>query len=243
MLKKIISTAACFFAGLILVAKSSFAGGVFLDSTRIILPLSQKETSVEITNTNDYPVLVQTWLDEGDINQDLETFEPPVVILPPLVKLNPRESRYIRLLLVRQPENKNQETVLWFNSREISPEAQDDTSNMVNFTVTNRVKLFLRPEQLIKNGSDNWVNRLSCKTEPQSTKKQVTCYNPTDYFASISHVFSNDTDGYYHSEGMMLSPKGKHTFTLQKKNGTSKNKGLWISVVGDDGYHIDKLMK
>lgn len=47
--------------------------GLLIDKTRLIFPAGSKEETLYIHNVNSYPVMVQNWIDDGDIDADLGT--------------------------------------------------------------------------------------------------------------------------------------------------------------------------
>lgn len=217
--------------------------GLVIESTRIIFPLNQREISVGITNSNDYPIVVQLWVDAGNIHADLDSDALPVVILPPLVKLKPNEMQRIRLMLVDSsslPQQK--ESILWFNAQEIAPQYNaDQAKNRLNISLTNRLKLFLRPASLIHADSSDWLNKIQCKAvkEPATEATQVICHNPTAYYVTLSQIYLKTGLKIQTGKGALLAPDERQKFSLTAsaltQNSTLKS-GLTITVIGDDGY-------
>ncbi|HEX7991187.1 MAG TPA: fimbria/pilus periplasmic chaperone, partial [Stenotrophomonas sp.] len=52
----------------LLLACGNAMAGVTAERTRVIFPQGQREVSLVLANQNDYPVMVQTWVDDGDPN-------------------------------------------------------------------------------------------------------------------------------------------------------------------------------
>lgn len=229
-------------SGLILTIPAN-SKGLVIESTRIIFPLNQQEISVGITNSNTYPILVQMWIDDGNIHANINDNLLPVVILPPLVKLKPNEIRRIRLMLVDStslPQQK--ESILWFNAQEIAPQFNaDQDKNRVNVSLTNRLKLFLRPPSLIRAGSNDWIDKIQCKaaTETLTEATQVICHNPTAYYATLSQIYLKSGMKIQAGKGTMLAPNERQLFNLTASTIAQENtlkSGLTITVIGDDGY-------
>lgn len=51
---------------------SAVLAGVIADNTRIIYNIDKKEQSFQVVNINDYPVLVQLWVDDGGVDSSLK---------------------------------------------------------------------------------------------------------------------------------------------------------------------------
>ena len=60
----------------------SVEAGIMPASSRIIYRDGDREKTLMLVNTNDYPVLVQSWVDNGEGSP--EAASPPFVVLPPV---------------------------------------------------------------------------------------------------------------------------------------------------------------
>ena len=70
------------WGGLVLSALQSAHAGVMPERTRLIFHEGQTQRSLMLANTNTYPVVVQTWLDNGEGNQAPENAVSTMVALP-----------------------------------------------------------------------------------------------------------------------------------------------------------------
>ncbi len=66
----------------------SVEAGIMPASSRIIYRDGDREKTLMLVNTNDYPVLVQSWVDNGEGSP--ESASPPFVVLPPVFRLAAR---------------------------------------------------------------------------------------------------------------------------------------------------------
>lgn len=71
-------------AGLAVVALFSThsLASIVINGTRVIYPSDQKEVSVRLDNTGNSPVLIQSWLDTGDINAKPAAIKVPFILSP-----------------------------------------------------------------------------------------------------------------------------------------------------------------
>ncbi|OWF72242.1 pilus assembly protein PapD, partial [Yersinia frederiksenii] len=58
---------------LILFTGYSVQASVVITGTRVIYPEKQKEVTVKVNNTGTGPVVLQSWIDNGDVNARPET--------------------------------------------------------------------------------------------------------------------------------------------------------------------------
>jgi|SRR5471030_2145405 len=68
---------------LCLASVSSWAS-IIITGTRVIYPSAEKEVTVKLNNVGVYPVLVQSWIDNGDVNAKPENISVPFILTPPI---------------------------------------------------------------------------------------------------------------------------------------------------------------
>lgn len=66
---------------------SSAHASVQINGTRVIYNADARDVSVQLTNSGKYPVLVQSWLDDGDPDTLPEKASAPFTLTPPLARL------------------------------------------------------------------------------------------------------------------------------------------------------------
>ncbi len=68
--------------------------GMTIESSRVVFSASDRERSLLLANNNSYPVIVQTWVDNGDLKNTPETVDNvPVIPLPAVFRLEPQEKK------------------------------------------------------------------------------------------------------------------------------------------------------
>ncbi|MGL5600782.1 MAG: fimbrial biogenesis chaperone [Silvania sp.] len=133
---------------LILGSHSSWAN-IVINGTRVIYPENNKEVVVQLINNGDTPALVQSWIDDGDINSTPETAHVPFMLSPPVVKVNGNNGQQLRIKKIEAKLPKDRESVFFLNVLDIPP-APDHLKgvNTIQLAIKSRVKVFYRPAVL-----------------------------------------------------------------------------------------------
>lgn len=226
-------------------AGADAGGGLFLSATRQVFPAAAREVSLQVYNENAHAVIVQAWVDAGDIHADPAAIDVPFVVLPPLMRLQAHEARAVRILYLQQPLPPDRESVFWFNAQMVPPQRDAPARpNVMDVSVRIRQKIFFRPSRLT-GGSGAWMESLACReTSRGATAILVHCRNPSPYFATIDRLSVREQEGTYTASGEMLEPFGNREFHLQWRSGTDTPDGenrhdrgkLRVTAIGDDGH-------
>lgn len=173
---------------LYLLSMSSHAAIVMV-GTRIIYNAKDQEVTLQVSNTGDAPVVVQSWLDAGNEQSSPDTTDAPFFVTPPITKIMPREGQSLRVVFTGDatafPEDR--ESVFYFNLLEI-PSLRDEQvkQNKLVLLTKHRLKVFYRPEGLSGNPADDVLERLlvtrRCDEQGQTV---IALHNPTAYHASF----------------------------------------------------------
>jgi fimbrial chaperone protein len=127
-------------------AASSSLASVVMTGTRVIYPGGAAERSIQFTNQDDVPNVVQVWVDSGDPNSTPETANAPFVVTPPVFRMEPKAGQTARLIFTGKDLPQDRESVFFINAVQIPAlsQAQADRNKML-LLLRNRVKLFYRP--------------------------------------------------------------------------------------------------
>jgi chaperone protein EcpD len=118
---------------------------IVISGTRIIYPSDQKEVSVEMNNAGGVPLLIQSWIDDGNAQSTPDTTKVPFVLTPPITRVNGHQGQTLRVRYTGQgslPQDK--ESVFWLNVLEVPPSSASG-ANTLKVAFRSRVKLFYRP--------------------------------------------------------------------------------------------------
>lgn len=210
------------FLGLTQIANAA----VSMDRTRIIFDGENKSISLNITNNNkQLPYLAQGWLE----NEDGTKITSPLIVLPPVQRLEPGKSSQMKIESLPAVKNlpQDKESLFYFNMREIPPKS--DKANTLQIALQTKVKLFYRPEAIapLKNSAP-WQEKL------QLEKKGETVFikNPTPYYVTIINAGANENSDAKNFNPIMISPFGEENIGMTS---SQLGKSPVITYINDYG--------
>lgn len=217
--------------GLALLAGASAHAGVTAERTRVIFDEGQREASLLLVNQNAYPVIVQTWIDDGDLESSPQTAQAPIMPLPPVFRLNPAQQRSLRLLHTGQALPKDRESLYWLNLYEIPPQSNDilgEGQARLTVTLRTQMKVIYRPHALAK-GAEEAPRQLTFRRNGE----HIQVDNPTPYFITLAGAEIRQGNASTPLPAELLPPFSQRTLApTQTLPGTGGQvRYLWI----DDG--------
>ncbi|MGS0639220.1 fimbrial biogenesis chaperone [Citrobacter sp. VF227] len=195
---------------LLLVAgiPAAFAS-IQISATRVIYHAAEKDVSVQITNPGKYPVLLQSWTDDGHPDIRPDTLRTPFILTPPLTRVNADAGQTLRLSYTGTPLPADRESVYWLNVLEIPPVGEKG-SNQVQVAFRSRIKLFYRPAGLDDKGAQDAIAQLRW----HAMGNKIVLSNPTPYYVSAVAVTLNRGGKKTSIPADMLAPNGSAEFSL-----------------------------
>jgi len=176
-------------AALLTLASPAAEAGLLAEATRILYPAGASARTLTLTNTNDWPVVVQTWFDHGEGNPDA-TPVPPFIATPAVFRLNPGGVQTLRIVYTGEPLPPERESVYWLNLYEIPPAVTDDATPddhdtaRLDLAVNTQLKLFYRPPGLA--APENLAEQLRFSLVADNGHWVIDCHNPTPWHASFA---------------------------------------------------------
>lgn len=108
---------------------------IYLDKSRLIINQKDDEATIRVKNVEQSPVLLQIWIDNGDLNADVSKITVPFIINKPIIKLEGKNSDQIRVLYtannVKLPMDR--ESVFWLNVLEINAKSPNQPEKKCNW--------------------------------------------------------------------------------------------------------------
>ncbi|MEQ5149734.1 fimbria/pilus periplasmic chaperone [Providencia stuartii] len=206
----------------------SYAGGISLDSTRIVYPLGSKQISTGVRNTSDSSVfLVQAWIEKENGEKDKN-----FIVTPPLFTSNPKNENSLRLFYIGPELSQDRETLFYFNVKAIPSVNKKELSekNALILAAITRIKLFVRPDNL-KVSPEKSAELLRFQLVNSNV---LRIKNPTPYYITLTDIKSGNDE----LPSVMVSPFGFYDLSTEKK---LNNKSLKYSVINDYGGVSPKL--
>ncbi|QHM77552.1 putative fimbrial chaperone YadV [Mixta theicola] len=203
------------FTTLLLNANAAFSG-VIINSTRVIYPEGKNEINVRIESKNDYPTLVQSWIDSGKKEDNVNKIKVPFVLLPPVARIEPFQGQTLRINYTGEDATlpADRESVFWLNVLEIPPKASEAKGNALQMAIRSRIKLFYRPQAIQPLSASEAAEKLSWRLIKENGKTLVEAENSTPFHISLSSITASANGKSVDENGRMIAPFSKETFTF-----------------------------
>lgn len=213
-----------FIAAALCMTSMVASASVVITGTRVIYPADAKEVTVKVNNKGAKPVLIQSWIDNGDTKAKPENISVPFILTPPINRVEPDKGQTLRLSYTGAALPTNKESVFWLNVLEIPAKAAPQGSpNYLQMAFRSRIKLFFRPSGLSGNANE------AAKLLTWSTSAgKVLATNPTPYYVSLVSIKVNGKE----VEGQMVAPGENKSFALVGANTGNK---ITFDFVNDYG--------
>lgn len=214
---------ACLFS--LALCSTVAQASIVITGTRVVYPSDAKEVSVKVSNKGESPVLIQSWLDDGDTKASPDQIKLPFVLTPPINRVEPASGQTLRIRALPNNLPKDKESVFWLNVLEIPAKPKTQLSGKDNYlqvAFRSRIKFFYRPAGL--KGS---LAEAAKDLQWTRTANGVRVKNASPYNISFVDI----TAGNKKVDGKMLKPFGDATYALPAAGGNR----LTASYVNDYG--------
>ena len=227
----------------------SAQAGVIIEGTRVIYPAHQRQVSVNLSNEDRLPRLVQVWIDGGNEKLAPEQADVPFNVTPPLFRMEAGASQSLRVVYTGEPLPTNKESVFWLNVLEVPPKpASAADKNTLQFAFRIRIKVFFRPDDLPGSATDA-PRQLTWTLVKSGPQHALEVRNPTAYFVSFQNVAlalegklvkGDDAGGH---EANMVAPGGTLRFPLKENVSALPRKAeVRFSTINDYGGFVPASM-
>lgn len=185
------------FAGLLsaglfalcLVAPQAQAN-VLIGGTRVIFPAKDGEVTVRLTNENDHPVIIESWIDRGDVHSTPDNVDVPFLITPPLFRMEANKEQSLRIVYTKEQLPADRESLFWLNVIEVPPKPtgpQAEGQNLLQLALRSRLKLFYRPVGL-QGDPLKAPSQLTWKVVADGNGFALEAHNPTPFHITITDL-------------------------------------------------------
>lgn len=158
-----------------------------VDKTRIILDHSQTNTEIiMLTNASKTaPFLAQSWIEDVDGTK----IEGPLMALPVIMRINPSQSKQVRISLVGGTAQlpTDRESLFFFNVMGIPPANNTSGRNSIELAIKTKLKVFYRPKGLPKYTSLEVIQQVRVEKHRGGFSLQ----NPSPYNVVVYGVSDN----------------------------------------------------
>lgn len=213
------------------------AADLKVEGTRVVLEGSRKTGSIRIKNTGESPVLIQSWIDDGDADAKPENMRVSLTTTTPMFRLNPGARRDINVR-VAEPAHlpPDRESLFWLNVLDVPGREANGNHAAIEQAVQWRMKVFHRPAGLLGKPEAaidalEWDIRRS-----DSGALELYARNPSAYFVSLRTVALNGRAVAVSAADAVVAPYAEWRHALDEDQPTFPAKPLlqitWIDGEG-----------
>ena len=215
---------------LLLCMQAGYAG-VVINTTRVVFPGNQENTEIQLTNSGDMPSLVQSWVDEGDINSSPETTGAPFMVVPPVTRIAGSGGQQLKIRVLKNNLPRDRESVFYLNVVDI-PAKTATTGNTLQFALRTRIKLFYRPAGLTAN-PETVIDNIQWKLNGD----HLSVTNNSPYHFTIAAINANDSSHTWLAASEMIPPFSEKQLPLKNKPAA---RNASVTYVDDYGVYKSK---
>ncbi|MBC3256668.1 fimbria/pilus periplasmic chaperone [Pseudomonas paralactis] len=165
---------------LICAHASSSQAALTVTGTRFVYAADARALTVRISNGGETPILAQSWLDRGQINQDPSGLSVPFVVSRPLLRLDPGQRSALEVRYTGEALPADRESLFWLNFLEVPPLPPRST-HLLRLSYRLRMKLLFRPAGLA--GSAEEAGR---QLTWRAHRKALEACNKAPFFVSLT---------------------------------------------------------
>ncbi|MEB6081702.1 MULTISPECIES: fimbrial biogenesis chaperone [Serratia] len=174
---------------LLALASIGAQAGIIASATRVIFHEGETEKTLMLLNTNGYPIVAQTWVDNGDVNAAPELSRAPFVTLPSVFALQPSALKGLRILFAGANLPADRESVFWLNLYEIppNPPTTPPLASRVTLAMNTQMKIFYRPRAL-QGKAENATEAVSFTLQKSPDGYLLRCQNRSAFYLSFARI-------------------------------------------------------
>ncbi|EPT0360629.1 fimbrial biogenesis chaperone [Enterobacter cloacae] len=200
---------------------------IIINGTRFIYPQNEKDIIVKMSNNGQEPVLVQAWIDKGDMNAKPDSIDVPFVVLPPINRINSRQSKTLKIKYNGQTLPGDRESIFWLNVHEVPVKTTLQDQSYLQFAFRSRLKLFYRPTALMGKAEDAQKKLVwSCSNGRCDVK------NNSGYYISLIEFELHAGDRRIKQNADMVSPFSTRSFTVRPNTAGSVKSYTYLNDWG-----------
>lgn len=219
--------------------------GILIDGTRVIFNEGMPEATIRVSNKNDVPVLLQSWVDTLAVSATPSSTSAPFLVLPPISRVDAGKGQVLRLRVTGQSLPKEQESAFWLNILEVPAVASESGVNdgSLQVTVRNRIKIFYRPKGLDSKGAGRAAGSVQWTLSAGADGATLHARNDSPYHVSMVKAWVVGERKEVEAEGMqMLAPHASASFKLPEMGRLPSDATLKVRYINDFGGVVNTTL-
>lgn len=234
-MSRLIKLTQTFALTLLAFSVNPVSASVIMTGTRVIYPAQAQEKTVQLTNQNTLPYIVQMWIDNDPDNNEPQNTTSPFIANPQIFRINPNAGQTVRLVFTGNRLAKDRETLFYLSFLQMPAiKASELQANKLLIGVNSRMKLFYRPQQLAGN-PDELSKSLSFKVQGRS----IVASNRSGYYATVRDAkVIHGGQTLTVNQAVMIPPLSEVNWMLPTHTSASKGDMLRLTLVNDYGADV-----
>ncbi|MGK8662183.1 fimbrial biogenesis chaperone [Serratia marcescens] len=231
---------------LLALASIGAQAGIIASATRVIFREGETEKTLMLLNTNGYPIVAQTWVDNGDVNAAPELSRAPFVTLPSVFALPPSALKGLRILFAGANLPADRESVFWLNLYEIPPNLPTTRplASRVTLAMNTQMKIFYRPRAL-QGKAENAAEAVSFTLQKSPDGYLLRCQNRSAFYLSFARIAVHADRRDYpvrQESDMMTAPFSSRDYHLDGVSASEfpSRATVQATLINDQGQQIVK---
>lgn len=204
--------------------------GVSLGTTRVIFPMDKEQVVLPVnTSLDEDAYLIQSWIENSN-GQKSEQF----VITPPLFMMQGKKENNLLILDKKNTQlPTDRESLFWVNVKSIpASDKKDADKNILQFSITNRIKMFYRPDGLLTS-----LEEAPSKLVFTLSNDKLIIKNPSPVFVTIVQLKLNNDD----LDNIMVEPFGESNIPIKSTSKVSNE--ISYETINDYGSMTPRITK
>ncbi len=158
---------------------------VVITGTRVIYPGDAQVKTLQLTNEDPFPNVVQAWVDVDDSASTPDTADAPFMVSPPVSRIAAGSGQRLRMVYTGSGLAQDRESLFHLNVLQIPPRNMGTADrNQMLLMLRNRLKLLYRPTG-IAGSVDRLPEQLQFRCVQAAGRWYVQVTNPTGFYASF----------------------------------------------------------
>lgn len=221
---------------IILILPSAVLANIIINGTRVLYYEGVDSVNIELTNNGNLASLVQSWIDDGNINSTPEDANSPFYLYPPIVKIAGRKGQTLRIKNSDKIPSENLEKVYYLNVLDIPENVEAlKGKSYLQLAMKTRIKVFYRPKGLTDNPET--VNE---KITYQLNGNKVLVKNNSQYHFTIASISTQETPRITLVDSEMIPPLSSRELPLIN---ALKSNSVVVIYVDDFGVYKSQNIK
>ena len=189
---------------------------VVITGTRVIYSGDAREKTVQMTNKDAFPNVVQAWIDVNDPASTPDTAKAPFLVNPTVSRMAPGSGQTLRIIYTGSGLPQDRESLFHLNVLQIPPRnAAKADQNQMLLMLRNRLKLFYRPAG-IAGSPEQLPEKLHFSLMRSGSGWNVKVENPTGYHASFGGATLSVGERHWKLRPSMVAPMGTALWQAEK---------------------------